>query len=69
MSEWIRLADKQPEPNTRILARNKYMVREVFVKWNVIRLEFRFGNNNHRILDGVTHWQPLPDPSACEQSE
>ena len=57
-SEWVSVDERLPEPNVRVLVYSKvhkdHLISEIDEKgrwWQT-----------YTLLNGVTHWQPLPTP-------
>lgn len=60
MSEWIKCSERLPDDSVPVIVYSPEWSSKPFVGYR------RFGHwQGDRILsapDGVTHWQPLPDP-------
>lgn len=63
MSEWIRVKERLPEENTRVLTAG-FGIVTVGTLYRGIWWDSTTGDRSY----GITHWMPLPEPPGedCE---
>ena len=69
MSEWIRVKDKLPEPETEVLVyRGNHFgdIMNVYTYLGNGEWEDDYGYWARTEDDGITHWMPLPEPPKEE---
>ena len=59
MSKWINFEDKHPNHNGDVLLINEDL--EFFIGWVTKGLPF---DDEGTMIDGITHWQKLPNPPS-----
>jgi hypothetical protein len=61
MQNWIKCSERMPEQGLRVVVHNGKDVQVCFRDWDGLR-EFWEEINYSSVIQGITHWQPLPEP-------
>lgn len=61
MNEWIKVSDKLPEKEQRVLIFSKFGIEFVTFNPHEKCWDDADGDDCYRDLDWATHWMPLPE--------